>query len=121
MGLLWIVLGLSLVATLKSMPGVQLGEQLGWAELPEALLLAICCVALATVAGFLSMIPGGLAVRELVLITLLAPEYGEVAALVSAVLLRLIWLLSEVAVSTILYLAPIRKANPNSQPPTPNL
>lgn len=98
---LWLLLGLSLMATLAAMPGVSIGP----ADLPQAVPLAVCCMALATVAGFVSMIPGGLAVRELVLITLLAPVYGEPAAIVSAVLLRLVGLLSEVLISTILYFA----------------
>lgn len=97
--LLWSLQGLSLLAALAAMPGVTIGL----ADLTQAWPLATCCVALATVAGFVSMIPGGLAVRELVLITLLAPVYGEPAAIVSAILLRLAGLLSELLISTILY------------------
>jgi uncharacterized membrane protein YbhN (UPF0104 family) len=100
MALLWLLLGLSLLATIASMPGVTLTA----ANLPQAVPLTVCCVALATVAGFVSMLPGGVAVRELVVISLLAPQYGEVVAVVSAVLLRLVWLLSELGISTILYL-----------------
>ncbi|MEQ8789765.1 MAG: lysylphosphatidylglycerol synthase domain-containing protein [Pirellulaceae bacterium] len=100
MAALWLLLGLSLLATIASMPGVALTT----AEAPHALALAVCCVALATVAGFLSMLPGGIAVRELVVISLLAPVYGEVVAVVSAILLRMVWLLSELGISTILYL-----------------
>lgn len=99
MSVLWTLLGLSLLAALAATPGVVLS----WGDLPQAVPLAICCVALATVAGFLSMLPGGIAVRELVVISLLAPAYGEVAAVVSAILLRAVWLLSELLVSTILY------------------
>jgi uncharacterized membrane protein YbhN (UPF0104 family) len=99
MAVLWTLLGLSLVATLAALPD----PHLSWQDLPTAAPLAICCVALATVAGFLSMLPGGIAVRELVVITLVAPVYGEVAAVVSAVFLRVVWLLSELGISTILY------------------
>lgn len=97
----WLCMGLSLWATLKAMPNLH-----GW---PEGLLttwpLLTACVALATVAGFVSLIPGGLLVRELVVTKLLEPVFGPVAALISAVVLRLVSLVSEVAVSTILYVA----------------
>ena len=60
-------------------------------------------VCLAVVAGFLSLIPGGLGVRELVLDELMAEPFGRTVALVSAVLLRLVWLMTELAISGILY------------------
>ncbi|MBW3597862.1 MAG: flippase-like domain-containing protein [Planctomycetes bacterium] len=93
----WCLLGLSLAAVLESLPDV--------AVQPGRLPLILATVALAMVAGFLSLIPGGLGVRELVIIPLLAPvpEFGEVRAIVAAVLLRLIWLLSELAAAAILY------------------
>ena len=63
------------------------------------------CVALATVAGFVSFIPGGAIVRELVLLEmsplLLGLDPGS--ALVSALVLRLVWLVAEVGISAILY------------------
>jgi uncharacterized membrane protein YbhN (UPF0104 family) len=59
--------------------------------------------ALSVVVGFLALIPAGLFVREAVILTFLAPTYGEPAALVAAVLVRLVWLLSELLVSAILY------------------
>jgi uncharacterized membrane protein YbhN (UPF0104 family) len=55
------------------------------------------------VLGFLSFIPGGFGVREMVLLPLLAPAFGEAGALVAAILLRLEWLVSELLVSSILY------------------
>jgi glycosyltransferase 2 family protein len=62
------------------------------------------CAALAVVLGFVSFIPGGFGVRELVVTTLLAPlaEFGTARALAAAVLLRVIWLLSELFASAIL-------------------
>ncbi len=51
----------------------------------------------------MSLLPGGLGVRELVLNALMVPEFGEVKALISAVLLRLAWLVTELVVSIILY------------------
>ncbi len=75
-------------------------------ELP----LLTATVGLAMVAGFISLIPGGLGVRDWILMTLLAsqPQYGAKVAIVSAVLLRIVWLLSEVAVSAILYVDVLR-------------
>ncbi len=60
----------------------------------------------AVVAGFLSFIPAGAVVREAVLLELLAPQLGEANALVAAVLLRVVWLVSELVVSGILYMSP---------------
>ncbi len=96
----WLVLGLSLWATLSAMSGGS--QSFAPPELADMPLL-VASTALAIVAGFVSLIPGGIGVRELVLIPLLAPRFGQVTAVVSAVLLRLTWLLSEVAISTILY------------------
>ena len=92
----WTMFGLSLYAVLKSLPGPQPEE--------SDILLCIGCSALATVAGFLSLIPGGLGVRELVLLPLLGPEYGATKAAIAAVLLRFVWLVTELLVSFILYL-----------------
>ena len=69
------------------------------------LTLHTAAVALGVLAGFLTFIPGGLGGREYVHTQLLLPVYGPVAALYSAVVLRVVWLVSEVAVSGLLYLA----------------
>jgi uncharacterized membrane protein YbhN (UPF0104 family) len=71
----------------------------------ETLPLLTACAALAVVAGFLSLVPAGAGVREYVIMTLLAAEYGAVAAVAAAILLRLVWMVSEVLVSVILYVA----------------
>jgi uncharacterized membrane protein YbhN (UPF0104 family) len=98
MCVLWVFLGSSLFAILSGLePGVPMAV--------KPFLLAIAAVALATVAGFLSLLPGGLVVRELILLDLLAPQVGEPTALVAAVLLRLVWLVSELIVSGCLYVA----------------
>jgi uncharacterized membrane protein YbhN (UPF0104 family) len=100
----WCLMALSLWSVIKSIPA---------AEVHPAQLPAVgAAVALAMVAGFVSFVPGGLGVREVVVIPLLAPLYGNVVALVSAILLRLVWLLAEVAISGVVYLIP---APPNSQ------
>jgi glycosyltransferase 2 family protein len=94
-GVGWVAMGLSLWATLEAMPGAALSLR----TLP----LLTATVGLAMVAGFISLIPGGLGVRDWLLMTLLAPTCGPTVALVSAVLLRVVWLLSEVVISAILY------------------
>jgi len=90
----WTLLGLSLWATLWS-----LGARPGPSEVP----LLTATVGLAMVAGFLSLIPGGLGVRDWILVELLAPGYGVAMAFASAILLRVIWLLAELLLSAILY------------------
>ncbi len=100
----WVLLGVSLWATLRAIPGVGAGWEEPWPALP----LLTATVGLAMVAGFLSLIPGGLGVRDWVLMTLLAPAYGSRVAIVSAVLLRVVWLLSELLVSAILYVNLLR-------------
>jgi uncharacterized membrane protein YbhN (UPF0104 family) len=101
--LCWVLLGLSLWATLRSI-GV---EQIHLLSRDLASLIA--AVAVAVVAGFLSMLPGGLVVRDAVLMQLLVPLCGdEASALVAAVLLRLVWLVTEVLVCGILYMVASR-------------
>jgi uncharacterized membrane protein YbhN (UPF0104 family) len=97
----WGLIGLSLWATLKAIPGASPDLLRDWP-------LLTACVALAVVAGFASLIPGGIGVRELVVIPLLAPSFGEVNAIVSAVLLRVTWMAAELFASAILSLA-VRK------------
>jgi hypothetical protein len=63
------------------------------------------------VAGFLSQIPGGLAVREWVSGELMVPQYGEAIGMISAVVFRLVLLVSELVISTILYLGGWRRAD----------
>jgi glycosyltransferase 2 family protein len=93
----WLLFATSLWATLRSI-GVDSIQLV--ANMPTL----ITAVAFAVVAGFLSMLPGGLVVRDAVLMQLLAPVCGEANALVAAVLMRLVWLVSEVVACGILYI-----------------
>jgi len=104
----WIFLALSLWAVFQSL-GIP-------CPLEQGFHLLLAAVALAMVAGFLSLIPGGLFVREAVLLALLVPYLSNIypdkteaasVALVAAVLLRLVWLGAELLVSAVL--APIRR------------
>ena len=91
----WAMNGLSLWLVLHSFPEIELG-------LAEYR-LALACVSLATVAGFVSLLPGGLGVRELVVIPLLGPQFGMGIAVVAAILIRLVWLFAELACTAIIY------------------
>lgn len=119
--LLWFLLGLSLWATLKSVGVTPLGVE----QLPRCTATA----ALATVAGFLVLVlPGGLGVREFVLVALLTPYLQtlpgkegaaatpELIACVTAALLRLEWLAGELLASGGLYLIRPRRETAAESP-----
>lgn len=107
----WALLAVSFWATLKAIPYADPLENL--ATIFPVLLAS---VALATVLGFVSLLPGGVGVREWALDWLMVPQIGEVAALAGAIVLRLVWLLTELLISVILYFglpSPARDANPS--------
>lgn len=110
------LLGLSLWAALKALPASLIvgdaSEALAnpWLPLP----LFAGAVGLAIVAGFVSFLPGGAGAREIVLSLLLAPLVGDAAALLSAIALRLAWLVAEVVAAIILYYVPVGGAAPKS-------
>jgi uncharacterized membrane protein YbhN (UPF0104 family) len=97
-GLGWAILGLGYWAALRSLGA-------GSANPFEQLHLYIAAVTLATVAGFVSFVPGGAVVREAVMTEVMAPFLGGAVALVAAILSRLAWLVSELVISGILYFA----------------
>lgn len=96
LSLAWGCLALSLGAAVRA---VGHGAPFTASDLPRL----VIAVSLAMGLGFVSFIPAGAVVRELVLLELLAPRVGEANALLSAVLLRGVWLVSELIVSVILY------------------
>lgn len=100
----WLLLGLSLWAILRAI-GVDRLDAIR--DLP----LLVAAVAFAVVAGFASMLPGGLGVRDALLMQLLAPSCGDANALVAAVFLRLVWLVSELGVCVILYVVARMRRN----------
>jgi glycosyltransferase 2 family protein len=104
MTLSWGLIGLSLWATLRALPG---DSRTIWAALAD-LPAVTACAALAIVLGFASLLPGGVGVRELVVVTLLAPlpYTGTAKALAAAILVRIVWLVAEVVLSIILYVGP---------------
>ncbi len=91
--------GVSMWAVLRAMPGVDARA----IEFLPSLPLITASVCLAMVAGFLSLLPGGVLVREFVILALLKHQIGRVAALVAAVLLRLVWMAAEVILAGLLY------------------
>ncbi len=93
----WCLVGLSIWASLCAIDGESSHT------VPAEIALAIAAGALSVVAGFVSFMPGGLVVRDAVMLELLAPTVGKGSALVCAVVARLVWLLSEVMISIILY------------------
>jgi uncharacterized membrane protein YbhN (UPF0104 family) len=93
----WVFYATSLWAALRGIGVVDV-------QLVGNMPVLVTAVAIAVVAGFLSMVPGGLVVRDGALAYLLAPVCGQANALVVAVLMRLIWLVSEVAACGILYI-----------------
>jgi hypothetical protein len=106
-GLGWFVMGLSLTATLRGMGQ----ESPAWIG---GLPLVTMVVAVSVVAGFMSFIPGGLVVRDVVLAELIKPRLGSETAVASALVLRLVWLGAEVAISAVLYFW--RDGNLSAQP-----
>lgn len=110
----WVVLGWSMWATLRAI-GVESVHPL--ANLP----LLVAVVALSIVAGFVSMLPGGMVVRDALLFELLSTVCGEADALVAAVLWRLVSLVAEVVFCGILEVARrFTKFGSESGHPTPD-
>lgn len=91
----WVILGWSMWATLRAI-GVMSVHPI--ANLP----LLVAVVAISIVAGFVSMLPGGMVVRDALLFELLSTVCGEADALMAAVLWRLVSLLAELVICGIL-------------------
>jgi hypothetical protein len=86
----WLALGLSQLAVVRGV------TPWGYRELFATYPLVAASVALATVAGFvIAVFPGGLGVREWVLMYALGPALGVDLAVVSALVLRLVWVAAE--------------------------
>ncbi len=110
----WLCMGASLWATLQA---GDYGSSLGTID---QIAVCVATVAIATVAGFLSFIPGGLVVREGVLLELLVPWFGQDGALVSALVSRLICLVAELAISSILYVVGAGEPTSQQEPGPPS-
>ncbi len=107
----WILMGTSLFAAVAAVspqvlrdafPEFLAGVYSG--DIATSLQLWVLCIATASLAfviGFLSMLPGGAGVRELIVTLLLAPIVGYAPALAAAVLYRITNLVSELAMAGI--------------------
>ncbi|PHS12523.1 MAG: hypothetical protein COA78_08160 [Blastopirellula sp.] len=93
----WTLMGASLLAVFYAIPGTNMAAPLTLFPLMTA------TVCLAMVAGFVTPIPGGIGIRELVIMGLLETSFSPATAAVAAVLLRFSWMVSEVLLSIILY------------------
>jgi hypothetical protein len=106
----WFFCGMSQVAVVR---GIGLGgpaSAVGPADWPTV----VASVALATLAGFVvAVFPGGLVVREGVLMAALGPLLGDREAVVAALALRLSWVAAEVVASGVA--APMRPAGPSTE------
>lgn len=84
----WSILAIAVWMTARSLGAA--GEA-GLGAFPTWLLAA----ALPTVAGFVSLLPAGVVVREALTLSVLAPVLGEADALATTLALRLIWVATE--------------------------
>jgi hypothetical protein len=98
----WLLMGLSLAALLAAMS--EPVSLLGHMHFLRALALLTAMVALSTVGGFVSFIPGGLGAREWLLLELLKPWTGPAQAILAAILLRLVWIVAEVGAAGLFWL-----------------
>jgi glycosyltransferase 2 family protein len=95
----WVFLGLSQLAVLRAFDPTTIGVSMAVSLAPAV----IASVALATVAGFMvAVLPGGLGVREGVLMSTLAPAVGSDRAVIASLLLRLVWVAAELVAAAIL-------------------
>ena len=113
MSIAWLMFGLSLLCVLRGLP---IAEQVttDWTQL---ILSSLGACALAVVLGFVSLLPGGAGVREVVLSTILAPVVGPTAALCAAIWLRVTWLIAELAIVALLAAVRFASRRPNASPP----
>lgn len=99
MVLTWIANGISLYCVLRASPAAEFAD----VGLSTMMLSSLGACAMAVVLGFVSFLPGGAGVREVVLSTMLAPIVGPVAALAAAVWIRVVWLLTEIVMAGLLW------------------
>lgn len=98
MTLTWIANGLSLYCVLRASPSAEFAA-VQWSTIA---LSSLGACAMAVVLGFVSFLPGGAGVREVVLSTMLTPMVGPIAALAAAVWIRVVWLMTELMMVLIL-------------------
>jgi len=95
------MLGLSLLAVLAAMH--QLNGMLANLGFLRIFALSTAVVALAFVGGFVTLTPAGLGSREWILMATLSPLIGATHSMIAAVLLRIVWVASEVLATGIFW------------------
>jgi uncharacterized membrane protein YbhN (UPF0104 family) len=95
----WVLLGLSQLLVVRAFDPAGAASLIALGLVP----VVIASVALATVSGFLvAVLPGGLGVREGVLMSALTPALGSDRAVVAALVLRLVWVVAELVAAAVL-------------------
>jgi len=102
MTIAWFLMGLSIWAVARG-AGFSSADTASQWPLTQEWTICTIAAALSVVIGFLSFIPGGFGVRDGVLFSVLGWVYDDAAAMVTAILVRLVWLVAELLVSIILY------------------
>ncbi|MCG8652375.1 MAG: flippase-like domain-containing protein [Pirellulales bacterium] len=86
----WVLIGASFTALIYAIPSASALPSLG-----QLYAIATAAIALAVVAGFASLLPGGAGVRELVLTTILGVALGTTHGLLAAIAARLMFIMVE--------------------------
>ncbi len=102
----WLLNGCGLWLVLSALPGANITL----ADYP----LCLASISLATVIGFVSLLPVGIGVRELVMAPLLGNRFGLVVAMLAVILLRLVTISSELIAVAIMYLSKRRRQDSSS-------
>jgi hypothetical protein len=93
----WVLMGASQLEVAQALMPLDRGLYVALAP------VVVASVALATVAGFVvAVLPGGLGVREGVLMYALSPALGRDLAVVAALALRLVWVAAELLAAAVL-------------------
>ncbi len=100
--LTWTFLGASFAAIVQAVGEAQQAVDPAASGIAAGdLVLAAAAMALAIVAGFVSLLPGGAGVREWILAAVLAPRIGPAGALLAAVVARLVFLAVELILAAV--------------------
>ncbi len=97
--LVWLMVALSFWCIVRATPGAH-STIVGFSGFATT----TATISLAMIAGFVSFVPGGAGVRELVITAILAPVAGAGPAMVAAILARLVFLLVECLASSLAWL-----------------
>jgi uncharacterized membrane protein YbhN (UPF0104 family) len=108
LALAWVLAGLSLWAAVQALDPQAPGPLAG---LP----FYTAAVAVSVVGGFLSLVPAGAVVRDVLLAKLLTTQLTEAVALGAAILLRLVWLVAEALAAGILYFIQPKRSLPAAE------